>query len=92
MPERRDLAVTATVMATVNAPYRIQLEARELAHGLLDHAAAKNIPGHMSGFLGEVSPSLQLEFARLFGITDAQLIAAAKAFAAYSGETYPWAK
>jgi hypothetical protein len=70
----------------------MQLDAPALARGLLDHAAARAMPGHMSAFFGEVSPSLQLDFARLFGITQAQLAAAAKAFAAYSGASYPWAK
>jgi hypothetical protein len=92
MFERKDTALITLVMATVNAPYREQLEAPALARSLLDHTAAKAIPGHMSSFLGEVRPTLQLEFARLFDISNAQLVAAAKAFAAYSGESYPWAK
>jgi hypothetical protein len=82
---------SALVLATVNAPYRRQLSARELADCLLDHAAARGIPGHMSGFFGEVAPVLQEDFAREFGITKAQLAASAKAFAAYSGESYPFA-
>jgi hypothetical protein len=81
----------ALVLATVNAPYSKQLDAQELAHCLLDLAAAKAVPGHMSSFFGEVTPALQVEFAHLFNITEAELVAAAKAFAAYSGETYPLA-
>ncbi|MGB9365037.1 MAG: hypothetical protein WCE79_03385 [Xanthobacteraceae bacterium] len=82
----------AMVLATVNAPYRRQLSAEELAACLLDQAAARAVPGHMSSFFGEVGPALQAEFAKQFGITEAKLAAAAKAFAAYSGESYPFAK
>jgi hypothetical protein len=45
----------------------------------------------MSSFFGEVDPKLQLEFAHLFGISDAELVASAKAFAGYTGESYPLA-
>jgi hypothetical protein len=81
----------ALVLTTVNAPHSKQLTAQELAHCLLDHAAAKAVPGHMSSFFGEVKPDLQLAFAALFGITPAQLAAAAKAFSSYSGASYPLA-
>jgi len=81
----------ALVLATVNAPYREKLDAQGLAHCLLDQTAAKAMPGHMSSFFGEVDPALQIEFARQFNITDAQLAAAAKDFAAYSGQSYPLA-
>ncbi len=79
------------VLTTVNAPHIKQLGARELADCLLNPAAAKAAPGHMSSFFGDVKPELQLSFAELFGITPAQLTAAAKTFAAYSGERYPLA-
>ena len=81
----------ALVLTTVNAPYSKKLTAKEIAHCLLDHAAAKAVPGHMSSFFGEVKPELQLEFAHLCGISDAQVAAAAKAFSQYSGESYPLA-
>ena len=81
----------ALVLATVNAPYSQQLDAQGLVHCLLDQAAAKAAPGHMSSFFGEVEPALQIGFAHLFNITDTELMAAAKAFAMYSGESYPLA-
>ena len=81
----------ALVLATVNAPYSKQLDAHQLAHCLQDQAAAKAVPGHMSAFFGEVDPALQLGFAALFGISELQLKTAAKAFASYSGESYPLA-
>jgi hypothetical protein len=77
------------VLTTVNAPHSKKLNALELAHCLLDPAAAKAMPGHMSSFFGEVNPALQVGFASLFGITEPQLVAATKAFAKYSGESYP---
>lgn len=79
------------ILTTVNAPYRKQLTARELADCLLDPAAARAVPGHMSAFFGEVDPSLQTGFAEAYGISRLQLAASAKAFAAYSGESYPLA-
>ena len=76
------------VLTTVNAPYSKQLDAQELAHCLLDQAAAKAAPGHMSSFFGEVDPASQVGFASLFEFTVPELAAAAKAFSAYSGESY----
>ena len=79
------------VLATVNAPYSEKLDAQELAHCLLDQAAAKAKPGHISSFFGEVEVALQTEFAHQFNITDEQLATAAKSFAAYAGQSYPLA-
>jgi hypothetical protein len=81
----------ALVLATVNAPHSKQLSAQELAHCLLDPTAAKAVPGHMSAFFGEVEPHLQIDFAHQFNVTDQELVAAAKTFAAYSGQSYPLA-
>jgi hypothetical protein len=81
----------ALVLTTVNAPYSKQLDAQELACCLLDPSAAKAAPGHMSAFFGEVSPTLQIAFAGLCNISERQLKDAAKAFAMYSGESYPLA-
>ncbi len=83
--------ITSLVLAKINAPHREQLDAETLAHCLLDEAAAKAKPGHLSSFFGEVEPDLQIAFAHLFNITDAQLVSAAKAFAKYSGKSYPLA-
>ena len=80
--------VTVLVLATVNAPHSKQLSAQELVHCLLDPAGAQARPGHMSAFFGEVKPHLQLGFAQQFNVTYEQLVAAAKAFAAYSGQSY----
>jgi hypothetical protein len=79
------------VLTTVNAPWAKKLTAQELAHCLLDPAAAKAAPGHVSSFFGEVKPALQIGFASMFDISETQLAAAAKAFAAHSGESYPLA-
>jgi hypothetical protein len=81
----------ALVLATVNAPYSTKLDAQDLAHCLLDPAAAKAVPGHMSTFFGEVKPALQVGFAGLFNISESQLSVAAKVFAMYSGESHPLA-
>jgi hypothetical protein len=45
----------------------------------------------MSSFFGDVTPELQIAFAEMHGVTKAQLAAAAKAFAEFSGQSYPLA-
>jgi hypothetical protein len=85
------MASPVLVLTTVNAPFSKKLDALELAHCLLDPTAARAMPGHMSSFFGVVDPALQLDFANMFNITGPQLSAAAKAFAMYSGESYPLA-
>lgn len=87
----RQMMTSTLILTTVNAPYSKKLDAMELVHCLLDPAAAKAMPGHMSSFFGEVAPALQISFAKMFDITEPQLSAAAKAFAIYSGESYPLA-
>jgi hypothetical protein len=81
----------ASVLTTVNAPYSKKLDAQALAYCLAHPVAAKAAPGQMSAFFGEVAPDLQKAFAHAFDISDADLVIAAKAFAAYSGESYPLA-
>ena len=81
----------ALVLTTVNAPHSEKLDAATLVRCLLDPAAAKAMPGHMSSFFGEVTPALQVGFAEMFNVTESQLAAAAKTFAMYSGESYPLA-
>jgi len=87
-----DMISPALILTTINAPHSKQLNAQELVDCLLDPAAAKAVPGHMSSFFGDVTPELQLAFAELFGITQTQLVAAAKNFSNYSGASYPLAK
>jgi hypothetical protein len=79
----------ALILTTVNAPYSQKLDAKALAHCLLHQQAALAVPGHMSAFFGEVEPDLQAAFAEFANISHSQLIASAKAFAEYSGESYP---
>lgn len=78
-----------SVLTTVNAPYSEQLDGETLAYCLRVAGAAKEKPGHMSSFFGEVAPDAQKEFAAHYGISEAALIKAARAFAKYSGESYP---
>jgi hypothetical protein len=81
----------SSVLTTVNAPYSKKLDAPALAYCLTHPDAAKAAPGHMSAFFGEVAPDLQKVFASAFDISEATLIAAAKTFGEYSGESYPLA-
>ena len=79
------------VLTTANAAYSKKLDAQEPVHCLLDPIAVRAACGPMSSFFGDVKPELQIAFAQMHGITDAQLVAAAKTFAAYSGQSYPLA-
>jgi hypothetical protein len=79
------------ILTTVNAPYSHKLDAKALANCLLHKQAALAVPGHMSAFFGEVKPDLQTAFADFAKVSHEQLIASAKAFAQYSGESYPLA-
>lgn len=79
------------VLATVNASYSKKLDAQGLVHCLLDPSSAKAACGPMSSFFGDVEPELQVAFAEMYGISNAQLIAAAKTFAEFSGQSYPLA-
>jgi hypothetical protein len=81
----------ASVLTTVNAPYSKKLDGQALAYCLKHPEAAKAAPGQMSAFFGEVAPELQKAFAGAFGISEAELVVAAKLFAEYSGESYPLA-
>lgn len=80
-----------SILTTVNAPYSKKLDAPAIVYCLNHPEAAKAAPGHMSAFFGEVDPDLQKAFASEFNVSEATLIAAAKAFSAYSGEPYPLA-
>lgn len=77
-----------TVLTTVNAPYSEQLDGAMLAHCLSDIDLAKQHPGQVSIFLGEVPLSQQLEFASAHHIAVNDLKALAARFAAWSGESY----
>ncbi|RJT30798.1 hypothetical protein D3227_29800 [Mesorhizobium waimense] len=81
----------ASVLTTVNAPYSVQLDDAALANCLADLDLAKQHPGHISAFLGEVPPSLQVEFAVVHHIPVPDLKTFAAAFSAWSGESYPLA-
>lgn len=81
----------ALILTTVNAPYGEQLDGAELAHCLSDITLAKQHPGQVSAFLGEVPVANQLKFADAYHIPFATLKALASDFAAWSGESYPLA-
>jgi hypothetical protein len=80
-----------SVLTTVNAPYSEQLNGAALAQCLADLNLAKQHPGHISVFLGEVPDTLQVKFAEMHHIPIAELKNFAAAFSAWSGESYPLA-
>ncbi|MER9470823.1 hypothetical protein NKI82_34385 [Mesorhizobium sp. M0482] len=78
----------ALFLTTVNAPYSEQLDGVALAHCLSDLNLAKQYPGQVSTFLGEVPVEQQMEFAAARQIAVDDLKAFAAHFSAWSGETY----
>ena len=79
---------TISVLETINAPHREYLQAPQLAACLKDIEKSKAWAGHMSSFFGDVTPELQRSFAVANGIDGKTLIAAARAFSAWSGQAY----
>ena len=78
----------ASVLTTVNAPYRAQLDGAELAHCLSNIEIAKQFSGQVSSFLGEVPAAEQQAFAHEFGIALSDLKSFASEFAEWSGQSY----
>jgi len=81
--------VSASVLTTVNAPFRLQMDGPALARCLVDFELAREHPGHVSEFFGEIPLAHQLEFAALHHIPLDRLISLAARFAPWSGEDYP---
>jgi hypothetical protein len=79
---------TVSVLETINAPHREYLGAADIAACLSDFEKSKLWPGHMSSFFGEISLDLQRSFASANGIDIKTLIAAARAFSAWSGQAF----
>jgi hypothetical protein len=77
-----------SVLTTVNAPYSDQLNGVDLAHSLSDVELAKQFPGQVSSFLGEVPVEDQMSFAAEFGIPLDDLKTFASNFSMWSGESY----
>lgn len=78
------------VLTTVNAPYSKKLDARGSSI-VCWIPLRRRRPAVMSSFFGDVEPELQIAFAEMYGINHDQLVAAAKTFAEFSGQSYPLA-
>jgi len=76
------------VLATVNAPYKRDISAEQLAQCLLA-ASVEGWPSHVVSFFTEIRTGLVLTFAAEHGIPDDRLVAAYQAMKAYSGESNP---
>ena len=77
-----------STLTTVNAPYSTQLDGQELALCLTDLDLAKEHPGQVSSFFGEVPLCDQIEFAEAFDVSLNELKKLAHGFAEWSGESY----
>jgi hypothetical protein len=79
--------IDSLVLSTVNAPYSKKLDAIGLVACIFDPVESKAAAGPMSSFFYDVSPALQMEFAKAHNIPMAVLRAAAASFDAWSGQT-----
>lgn len=77
--------IDSLVLSTVNAPYSKKLDAMTLVQMILEPSKSKTAAGPMSSFFYDVSPKLQLEFAKAHGISVATLKTASQFFDAWSG-------
>ena len=77
------------VLATVNAPYSLKLDAADVVACLCNPAAMRAASGPMSSFFYDVAVELQREFALAHGVSLHTLARAATLFGTWSG--IPWA-
>jgi len=78
--------IDSLVLSTVNAPYSQKLDAATLVSCILDPVKGKVAAGPLSSFFYDVSPKLQMDFAKAHGISVAVLRNAAASFDAWSGQ------
>jgi hypothetical protein len=74
------------VLTTVNAPYRLRLDAGGLIECLNDPAKMRAAAGPMSSFFYDVGIDLQRRFAEAHGIQQSALESAANLFDSWSGQ------
>lgn len=79
-------SIDRLVLGTVNASYRTELDADQLAKAILLAEVDTKLP-HLSTFFGEVTEKLILAFAASHGISRIKLKAAYKAVKTITGET-----
>ena len=79
-------SIDRLVLGTVNASYRTELDAEQLARAILLADIDTKLP-HLATFFGEVRDKLILAFAASHGISQAKLKAAYKAVKKITGET-----
>ncbi|MBX9456496.1 MAG: hypothetical protein KL863_11015 [Rhizobium sp.] len=73
------------VLATVNAPYSLKLDAGDVVACLNDPAEMKSASGPMSSFFYDVTFELQRDFALAHGVSFQTLAEAAALFGTWSG-------
>lgn len=81
--------VDSLVLATVNAPYSMKLDATALAEYLRAPASMRNALGPMSSFFYDVDIGLQKKFALSHNISLNTLSSAAALFGTWSGLDWP---
>jgi methylaspartate ammonia-lyase len=79
-------SIDRLVLGTVNASYRTELDAGQLARAILIADVDTKLP-HLATFFGEVNDKLILAFAASHGISQAKLRIAYKAVKKITGET-----
>lgn len=79
------------VMATVNAPYRAHLSARQLAEMIVDAKSAADCDASVFAFFSEVGLALQKQFINEMRVDQARVRKVAARFEEISGYTLPLA-
>lgn len=79
-----DAKQIALLLTTVNAPYKTQLDASELAAALKDGDVAL---GQVSSFFTEIDVETQMAFAAQYGISSDTLAEVAGSFQVWSGQS-----
>jgi hypothetical protein len=84
--------VAVKVLSRVNASYRVQVSAEELAAKIVDPESARLSDASVFAFFSEVDPRLQLEFIEAMGVDEVKARHVAALFASRSGFELPLAE
>ncbi len=79
------------ILATVNAPYGVDMTANALADAITDINSVDSFNAPVFSFFSEVSPALQMEFINEMGVDKGAAAAVAAGFQELAGYDLPLA-
>ncbi len=85
------LPIAASVIATVTAPYGVDIQPAQLAARICDPKSVETFDGPVFSFLSDVSPDLQLAFIEQMGVNEQAVKTVARQFSSLAGYTLPLA-